>query len=107
MHQAFVLIESGDREKRTYWPYKVKAAIIREKLDGKSDREAIREVAERSGIHLKPSYIKDAGSHVYRFRKEIRRIIENPFHPDHADVVEICIALKIIKPVEQFGAETA
>ena len=75
------------------WPVEVKARILAlVDLEGMSAPDAVQQIADEFDIDLteKPSYIKNAGSHVSRFRNELANAMGNPNHKKHAEAVQAC-----------------
>lgn len=83
---------SSTNRTKTSWPVEAKAQILALVDNGSTAPEAVQQIADDFGIDLadKPSYIKNAGSHVSRFRKELENAMSNPKHKKHAEAVKAC-----------------
>jgi hypothetical protein len=97
MSQIFTLKSGTGRSGRTVWPVEAKAKVIA-LTSGESKikaTEAVAQVANEFGLALKPSYVKMAGSHVFRFRTEINKILADETNKRYTETLAIAQGLGI------------
>lgn len=82
---------------KTRWPWAAKARAVMWKHQGQTAVGALRIVGEEFSFELKKSYttLVGAHSHLHRFRRELRQVLQNPTHRDHAQVSQIANRLEI------------
>ena len=98
----FTLKGTSGRSGRTVWPIEAKAKVIALTTGEPKVKavDAIAQVAQEFGLTLKPSYVKMAGSHVFRFRAEINKILTNTESKRYAETLRIAREIGIVVPVE-------
>ena len=97
---------SATTRQKTSWSVEVKARVLQlVDLEDMTAPEAVAQAAEEFSIDLsdKPSYTKNAGSHVSRFRNELENAMKNPKHKKHAEAVKACQDVGL--PVEEIELE--
>jgi hypothetical protein len=102
MSQVFQL-KGGSRVSKASWPIEAKIGVLAAVKSGKTAQAAIAEVAMEFEIDLKPSYTKNAGSHLYRFRKEITTALAK--EKVSAEALTMLQDADLVSPVE--ATETA
>jgi hypothetical protein len=96
---AFTLKSGSPRGAKSRWPIEAKARVIQAVDGGTSAVQAIATIATEFGITLKPSYTKQAGSHVFRFRKELSKILADEQNPKYAEAAQVAQSLGIVEAV--------
>ncbi|RLI50278.1 MAG: hypothetical protein DRP09_20070 [Candidatus Thorarchaeota archaeon] len=91
---------SGNGRKSTV-PVAFKVRVLELVNTGKPSKAAIEEAAGEFELELKPSYTKFAGSHVWRFRKEIQKLIDK----EDQETIELVKAAGLVEEVEEESAE--
>ena len=78
--------------KRITWDVRAKVRALQLVGEGNTATVAIAKVAEefKYDISQTPSYTTAAGSHIGRFRTEIKKALSNPSHKSHTAVVAAC-----------------
>ncbi len=97
---------STTTRQKTSWSVEVKARVLQlVDIEEMTAPDAVSQAAEEFGIDLtdKPSYTKNAGSHVSRFRNELANAMSNPKHKKHADAVKACLDAGL--PIEEVDFE--
>jgi len=83
------------------WPIEAKAKVIALTSGEPKVKatEAVAQVAREFGLALKPSYVKMAGSHVFRFRAEINKILTDTENKRYAETLRIAQELGLVVEV--------
>jgi len=95
-------LKGGAKGSKASWPTDAKVKVMVGVKGGKTAQVAIADVATEYGIELKPSYTKNAGSHLFRFRKEVAAALAK--EKVSAEAIAMLQGVDLISPVE---AETA
>ena len=86
MSKIKITLTGKGNSNKEKWPFEAKVKAVALKLNsGKTAKEAIQEVADDYDLELKPSYEKHAGSHIWRFCREVEKKVEK----DDAEAIRL------------------
>lgn len=103
MAESFRFVKGTATRTKNRWPIRAKVQALSLVNSGTDAAEAIATVAAEHGIDISEtqSYTKNAGSHIGRFRGDVRNAIGNPESKNYQVAVDACEEFGIaIEPVE-------